>query len=503
MKATQLLRRIAWTASFVLAVAMLLWSMAGLSAWITRAELARDAQQRLLSLQADAPLWQWLPRAPDDLVAGRAFGNAHLLTGIDGVDSVSSSGTPFDLGLPLAQPVDLLHWPMLRIVAKSSSPGRLGVIWESPGHAGCLVTDAAELSNLSNEILVDLRQVSAQSTDPAHPDCPLPQAATTLRLRPIIPAGASWLLKDVQLGAGARIAAPANASLQLMGSVRQASAVLDDWHAASPAPMIRLPPGASAETLLQLRDRILALQPGAVIAPSGAPLVAKAKADLPPWLGWAVCALYLSFLLIAAQYRAPEWAALLLILLGPLWLIIGLQWQLHPSLPAIVGFLGAIAFAAWREWRQIGTAQWRWFGQGMAPWLWPLSLVAIAYALVIVWGNRHLHPLPWRHVLVYLAWASLQQWLILVVVMRRWENWGWPAAFCVLVTATTFGLLHTPNGLLMQLCFLAELYWAWCFIRTRSLAPIALAHATCALIVEAGLAGPLLRSLEISGRFFL
>lgn len=503
MKAIELLRRTAWTASFLLAVAVLLWSMAALSGWITRGELARDAQQRLLSLQTDAPLWQWSPRAPDDLVAGRAFGNAHLLTGIDGVDSVSSSGTPYDLGLPLTQPVDLLHWPMLRILAKSSSPGRLGVIWESPGHAGCLVTDAAELSATSNEVLIDLRQLQAQSTDPAHPDCPLPQAATTLRLRPVIPAGASWLLKEVQLGAGARIAAPAGASLVLSGDKKHAGTELEGWKAVSPAPMIRLPAGASAETLLELRDRILGQQPGAVVAPDRAPLIARARTALPPWAGWAFCALYLAALLIAAQYKAPEWVALLLILLGPLWLIIGLQWQLHPSMPAIVGFLGAILFAAWREWRQLGTATWRWFGPGMAPWLWPLGLVAIAYALVVVLGDRHLRPLPWRHVLVYLAWASLQQWLILVVVMRRWEGWRWPATFCVLVTATTFGLLHTPNGLLMQLCFLAELYWAWCFMRTRSLAPIALAHATCALIVEAGLAGPLLRSLEISGRFFL
>jgi len=503
LKATQLLRRIAWTASFVLAVAVLLWSMAALSGWITRSELARDAQQRLHSLQTDSPLWRWSPRTPDDLVAGRAFGNAHLLTGIDGVDSVSSSGTPFDLGLPLAQPVDLLHWPMLRILAKSSSPGRLGIIWESPGHAGCLVTDAAELSNTSNDILIDLRQLHAQSTDPARPDCPLPQAATTLRLRPIIPAGASWLLKDVQLGAGARIAAPHGASLALSGDAMHASAQWDAWDSIGPTPMIRLPSDASAETLLQLRDRILSRQPGAIVVPHRGLLLPKAKMDLPPWLGWAVCALYLALLLVAAQYRAPEWAALVLILLGPLWLIIGLQWQLHPSVPAIVGFLGAIGFAAWREWRHLGVAQWRWFGQGTQSWLWPLALVVVAYALVVAFGDRHPHPLPWRHVLLYLAWASLQQWLILVVVMRRWENWGWPAAFCVLVTAATFGLLHTPNGLLMQFCFLAELYWAWCFMRTRSLAPIALAHAACALIVEAGLAGPLLRSLEISGRFFL
>jgi hypothetical protein len=55
----------------------------------------------------------------------------------------------------------------------------------------------------------------------------------------------------------------------------------------------------------------------------------------------------------------------------------------------------------------------------------------------------------------------------------------------------------------MQLCFLAELWWAWCFLRSRRLLPIALAHAGCALLVEAGLVGSVLRSLEVSARFLL
>jgi hypothetical protein len=58
--------------------------------------------------------------------------------------------------------------------------------------------------------------------------------------------------------------------------------------------------------------------------------------------------------------------------------------------------------------------------------------------------------------------------------------------------------------MLMQLCFVGELWWAWCYLRSRSVLPVALAHATCALLVESGLAGgALLRSLEVSARFFL
>ena len=73
----------------------------------------------------------------------------------------------------------------------------------------------------------------------------------------------------------------------------------------------------------------------------------------------------------------------------------------------------------------------------------------------------------------------------------------------MLAAALAFALLHVPNGTLMQLCFLAELWWAWCFVRQRSLLLIALAHAACALVVGAGLIGDGLRSLEVSARFFL
>ncbi|HMH67437.1 MAG TPA: hypothetical protein VK519_05910, partial [Pinirhizobacter sp.] len=59
-------------------------------------------------------------------------------------------------------------------------------------------------------------------------------------------------------------------------------------------------------------------------------------------------------------------------------------------------------------------------------------------------------------------------------------------------------------GALMQMCFIGELWWAWCYYRGRSLVPIAVAHAACALVLEAGLAGgSYLRSLEVSARFFL
>jgi membrane protease YdiL (CAAX protease family) len=75
-------------------------------------------------------------------------------------------------------------------------------------------------------------------------------------------------------------------------------------------------------------------------------------------------------------------------------------------------------------------------------------------------------------------------------------------ALAIIATAIAFALLHTPNGMLMQLCFVAELWWGWCFVRSRSVLPVGVAHAIAALLVEAGLVGGLVRSLEVSARFF-
>lgn len=122
--------------------------------------------------------------------------------------------------------------------------------------------------------------------------------------------------------------------------------------------------------------------------------------------------------------------------------------------------------------------------------------------LIARFGHGFVPPTPW-HALVYLSWALLQQWLMLAVVLRRLEATRLPATVAAWLTALAFALMHTPNGSLTQLCLLGELWWAWRFQRSRALLPVAVAHATCALLVEAGLLGGLLRSLEVSARFFL
>lgn len=92
------IHRLTAAAGFLLAAAALLWAMGGLSAWITRGQLMRDAGHELATLRDGLPLWQWTLRKPGDLVAGRAFGQADVASDANGLRFTSRDGSPFELG---------------------------------------------------------------------------------------------------------------------------------------------------------------------------------------------------------------------------------------------------------------------------------------------------------------------------------------------------------------------------------------------------------------------
>lgn len=268
------------------------------------------------------------------------------------------------------------------------------------------------------------------------------------------------------------------------------------------APLVQTPRGASAEEMLSWRDEILALRPAARVMPAGAIPAGETEKPLPPYLGWLIALSYLFCLVWLGRRRMGPGPTLVVTLIGPLWVIAGLRWGLRAPLPGLVAFASAIGFAGWASWQERPHG-WNWLGAWrVARWWLPFALVPLAIAICLACGRPWNAPLP-RHALTYLGWAVLQQWLILAFVLPRLEQLFPARSWAVLGAAALFAVLHTPNGLLMQLCFAAELWWAWCFTRSRSLLPVALAHASCALIVGAGLVGHGLRSLEVSARFFL
>lgn len=508
MSTPHAIRRIATAVGFLLAAAVLFWAMAALSAWITRGQLLRDARHQWATLREGQPLWQWPLRYPSDLVAGRVFGQADVARDGSGLRFTSRDGSPFELGLPLTGPVDLRHWPLLRLQLQSSTDGLLGLSYQADESSdACVATDARRISPGVTELLIDLRALNWHSAQGA--GCQPPDVVTyMLRLRPQLPAHATLHLAQATLVASQPPSPPdaidADAADIRLPATHSVADTLATVAAPPGTPLVRLPADASAESMLSLRDRVRQHWPAALIVPWGQPLSAIRTDAMPAWLDGAVCGIYLACLLWLAWRQTREvshpWIEVAAIAAGPLWLIAGLRWGPHVSVPGVIAFIAALVYAGQGEWRRRPVA-WSWWGRSWADWLWPLVPLPVAAALTLADGHR-LVRLDTGHILAYLAWALLQQWAMLAVVMGRLQHTRLPQPVIVLITAGLFGLLHTPNGSLMQLCLAAELWWAWRFLRSPRLVPIALAHAASALLVESGLTGHLLRSLEVSARFF-
>lgn len=502
MNEAQRTRRTWLFAGYVLAAALICTALGMLAARITAAQLLNEAQRQLARVDANQPLWQWSLRKPRDLIAGRAFGQAKVSVDDDGLTVTSLDGTPFEVGLPIAWSLDLAHWPILQIELQRGGSGALGLVWQgADGTPTCLAPVASTLTPDTQTLRIDLRGLAWRAADGS--TCRMPGVARMLRLRVQIPSNAMLRLKSVSLVTTEPMSQPKNATIDLPkyatgDEIERIIAPAQAW----PMPIFRLSAGISAERMLALRDQMRERWPAALVVPAGATLHPAAQAsDIA--LAWVICILYLSVLiwlvLKPVKGRLRPWLEILGCVLGPLWLIAGLHWGLYPTPLGVVAFGGGLVFAAIIE-RHHLPRLWRWPTAGR-DWLWPLAPIPIALLLIMFYGHAF-HRLPLAHVAAYVGWAWLQQWLMLVVLMRRFELALRQPGLAVLAVATVFGLLHTPNGMLMQCCFLGELWWAWCFQRSRSVLPIGLAHAACALLVEAGLVGGLVRSLEVSARFF-
>ncbi|MBD8873580.1 CPBP family intramembrane glutamic endopeptidase [Rhodanobacter sp. DHB23] len=490
-------------AGFALLVILLLCGLRLLAARIVALHLHGVADRRLALIEHGQPPWHWQLRQRHDIVAGHAFGAADVQAVDGGLRITSRDGTPFEVGLPVHGMLDLEHWPLLSLHGRADAPFRLGVVWRPRlDQPACFGWQDAPVAAGPLQLALDLRLLRWQAADGG--GCAAPARIELLRLQLALPAHASLQLDDVAVRSDTPLPAPARPTLQLPSDPAAAIRQLAD--PALPAiPWIVLPAGASAEAQLALRKLAWLQRPGALILPHGDIPTAVDGTGGRAWLPWAGAIGYLLALaaLASRSRRLPperRWLEAAASLAGPLWLIVGMQIGLRLGVPSLLVFVGAIVFALHAE-RQRRPADWRWSG-GWRAWLMPFAMLPLALLLIAICGDRLAMP-PRGHLLMYMSWALLQQWLMLAVVMRRLEGSRMPGAFAVLLTALVFALMHTPNGALMQLCLLAELWWAWCFQRSRTLLPVAAAHAACALLVEAGLVGGMLRSLEVSARFFL
>lgn len=460
-----------WLAAGLVATA-LLWAMPYFAAAVVRAAIESQGAAERASYATGSSPWSWRFRQPDDVVAGRAFGSGTLQASPNGLTLKAGRTGTAELGFPLPRPVDLTRLDTLQWHASASAPGQYGIAVRESLDGPLLTASLGTLPPAGLSRAIDLRALAW--ADARGSRVAPPARAAMLRLQASLPPGATLVLDSAALLPGNGVLTPRTASL---------------------------PAGLSAEELLAWRDRQRERDPlltfGASSGPKGA----------APWPAWLAPAIYILMLGVSAA-RTRGWGGCqaapvsdlldaVLVLVGPLWLIagMGLSTSLSPS--GVAMFAAGVAYALFLAvrrslpgWHALGA--WRYAG-------WPLLAIPAAFVLVHVFGHAPQWP-PAGRIAIYLGWALFQQWLVLAVAGALLAR-ALPRPAAVLLTALAFALLHTPNGLLMQLCFVAEVGWAWWYFRHRALLPVAIAHAASAVVLQAGLAGGMLRSLEVSARF--
>lgn len=466
-------RRLA-LATAALAVA-LFFTLPWLAASVVRGALEQQAAADRAAFAGGGSPWSWRFETPDDLVAGRVFGAGRPIGGARALHIEATSADGFEVGLPLARPTDTARLSRLTLDATASAEGRYGLAVRERLDGPLLRADVGRLAavDLSRPIALDMLHWQ----DPAGHPVSAPGRAAMLRLNVILPVGERLTLARAALLPGPDTSDPAITALP-------------DAPYREP-----LPTGLSAERQLAWRDALWSTDPLATFGNAPPPSVE------PSWYPWLVPGLYLAWLLVATWTRsattgpAPMDAAL--VLAGPLWFIASLGLSAHPHPAGIVTFVIGVAHALVLAWRKKLPA-WHWFDLGRSAG-WPLLAIPVAIGIAVAFGHPPVWP-PAGRAAMYVAWALFQQWLLLAVVGALLDRTA-PRPVAVLLTALAFALLHTPNGLLMQLCFVAELGWAWWYLKHRALLPVALAHATSAVLLQAYVAGGVLRSLEVSARF--
>ena len=284
--------------------------------------------------------------------------------------------------------------------------------------------------------------------------------------------------------------------------------------AGAAVPVWRLPLLMPVETMLGLRDYLHAAAPAAIVVSSNDALAHAPVADGVQWHGWLWLLFYVLVVLTLAWVvprrhagaRTQAWIALLqaATCIAPT-LIWAVTLQGHPGPdPAwLIAMSVSFLYALWLAWRSHGR-QWNWMiwqeRVAWQDWIAPAGTLLAATFLWWLAGSVWQQP-DFGHVLAYLAWAGLQQLLILAVILPRLILVLRRHELALLACAVLFALAHTPNALLMQMCLVAELAWAWWYVRRPVLLPVVLAHAASALLLQSALLGLPLRSLEIGSRF--
>ncbi len=516
-------------------VALIVVTVFGLDLFAHRAFDAhlRDQAVRSLALASTGGTpYRWRFAGPEDLVAGHPFGSEDFDFS-DGSLRWRSSG-PVEAGIVLARTLSLKAFPLLQLEAAVDSPGELRVVVREKLGGPEFVSAPVPFGAGRYDGVLDIGGL-AWFIDGARQAAAPPREAAMLRLRFVLAHAGQVALHSAAMRRGPGYSAldldaqpvivepgranpvggicvfrlPFDAIMQKVDIAAIAANV-----GASAQPLILLPQRGRVEQQIALRNAVYAALPAAILVPESgyAETFAEARAlaavglrEAPPRSQWAPVAV-LALLLLIARFRSPRdprrraLFELALTMAAPLWLILGDHFDgtLHASHYALIGLTVAYAISL-----SLPRA-WHWNGE---PRAWAYAALVVAMALVIgliLHGSgMQVTPAPGlRQVLRYFGWALLQQYLICVVYTERWNIVAGNRYVAVYLGALGFALMHAPNAALMLATFAGGLCWCAIYLRYRALLPLALSHTACALLLVVLLPADILRSAEVSVRFF-
>lgn len=494
--AARLLRFCIWLLATITVAA----ALHGLAQWQLHRQLVHEAASFLAPLARGDTPYRWPLRKASDLVSGRVFGDCDFAFDAGGL-LLRRGSHSCEIGVPLRTALDLRRFDQLEITSAAPLPAFWLVLREQLDQPQkiALVAATGQITLRTQLGRLAWRLDSGETSGTPHRAAMLRLRfgeltqdlhVLTSALRPQVPqdwSAAAWLPADS--------AAVSLTSAQL--------------------PLFRIDGNPRPETVLHWRDMLREREPASLVVfradtarvtATMHEMSSRTPHTVSAWPWATVVAVALAMLATFAcplgpvRMRASLQALLALAL--PVWLVAGLQLGDDIGNPAAAAMAISLLYAAALACADTAVRG-HWIG---SPRAWLLASVAPLLALGVVLSLGH----PGTHatfsiagLVGYALWALLQQYLICVVFADRLYRTGLPARWTVLAAAGVFALLHAPNATLMLATFCGGLIWTTLWLRERSLAPLALSHATAALLLGSGLPPAVLRSAEVSLRYYL
>jgi len=271
-------------------------ALAGVTLWLldqfARHEFSvhlRDQAAYMLALAASGGTpFDWRFRTADDLVAGHPFGTEDFEFA-DGSLRLQLNSGSFEVGLTLARPLDLQHFPRVHAAFDTELAGELRFVMRETLQSPETISEPIVFSPGSFDETYVLGTLSwTRGNQPAA--AALPERAAMLRLRFSAPAHDTIVLKQVALqrragaaaldigrtppiadAADARPGGPVVYRVPFAAQSQQVdiAAIATSAHGADPA-LILLPARGRVEQQIALRNAVYAVLPTAILIPESA-----------------------------------------------------------------------------------------------------------------------------------------------------------------------------------------------------------------------------------------